>query len=130
MGKNLSDLVAVHIGYKGYYFSYIEDSLKHYYTYLFAGLNVNMIKLFFRVPSIGNWSVGVTSGIGYLKNNLPDKHSICANMGLVNSFALSKSFTVTAEISSIIGWDIYQGNWDILPGISLGVAYFFSTSSQ
>jgi hypothetical protein len=46
-------------------------------------------------------------------------------MGISNNLRISGSFQASLDVSAIVGWDIYQGNDDILPGISLGIAYLF-----
>jgi hypothetical protein len=40
-------------------------------------------------------------------------------MGVVSNFVLFNQH-FTSKISAIMGWDIYQGNADILPSLTLG----------
>lgn len=44
---------------------------------------------------------------------------------LQNSFKVIKNHFLSLYVGAIIGWDIYQGDEDILPGISLGASYEF-----
>ena len=45
-------------------------------------------------------------------------------IGGTNAFLITPSFKLTLDISAI-GWDIYQGDQDILPGISVGTVIYF-----
>ena len=51
--------------------------------------------------------------------------NICAHIGVINQYEISKKISVFADISFIMGWDIYQGNDDILPSCVFGLNYSF-----
>lgn len=124
IGKRISEIISLEAGYKGYYFNYIMDDVKHYYSFIYGGSAVSVSALLNGTPQ-NLWDMSIHAALGYFKNNVPDKSSVCANIGVTNSFVVTENFSLTADVSSVIGWDIYQGNWDILPGVTLGVSYRF-----
>jgi len=123
-GKWFSQYMALQIGYKGFYFNYIEDDIKHHYNYFYgeAVLNLNNAVNPERINQ--SWSLLLHAGTGYFYNHVYRKPDICANIGLHNNYQITNQIQVTLDLASIIGWDIYQGDADILPGITAGVVYF------
>jgi len=126
IGKWISPYFAFQIGYKGFYFNYIEDNIKHHYNYFYAEAVTNFNNVVYPNRINKNWNLLLHSGPGYFYNNVYGKANICLNIGIQNNYKLSNQIQANLDISSIIGWDIYQGNTDILPGISLGVTYLFN----
>ena len=128
VGKWFLPYLALQIGYKGFYFNYIEDDIKHHYNYFYgeAVLNLNNAVQPERINQ--NWSLLLHAGAGYFYNHIYDKSNLCMNIGLQNNYQLTNQFQATLDISSIIGWDIYQGNEDILPGITVGLIYLFNSN--
>ncbi len=124
-GKWLLPYFALQIGYKGFYFYSISDDLKHHYHYLYGEGVLNFNKAVHPERTNQNWSLLLHSGVGYFYNNLYNKPNTCVNVGLQINYQLTNQFQATLDVSSIIGWDIYQGDTDILPGITLGVTYSF-----
>jgi len=118
--------LALQIGYKGFYFNYISDGIKHHYNYFYgeAVLNLNNALQPERINK--NWSLLLHAGAGYFYNHVYGKANLCANIGLQNNYRLTNQFQAALDISSIIGWDIYQGDEDILPGMTVGLVYSFS----
>ena len=125
-GKWFAQYLAFQIGYKGFYFYYIADEIRHHYDYFYGEAVVNVNNIVQPKRSNKNWSVLLHGGAGYFYNHVYGKPSICTNIGIMNNYQLTNQFQVTIDISSIIGWDIYQGNEDILPGMIVGVTYFFN----
>jgi len=126
-GKWFIPYLALQIGYKGFYFYYIEDDLKHHFDYIYGEVVVNLNNAVQPKSSNKAWSLLLHSGAGYFYNHIYRKPNFCMNIGLQNTFQFTKQFQASVDISSIMGWNIYQGNEDILPGITLGVTYFFIT---
>ena len=124
-GKWLAPYLALQIGYKGFYFNYIGDEIKHHYNYFYGEAIVNFNNIVHPKRLNKKWSLLLHGGAGYFYNHVYGKPNICANIGVQNSYQLTNRFHATLDISSIMGWDIYQGNEDILPGITVGVTYFF-----
>lgn len=134
VGKWFSPYLALQIGYKGFYFNYIVDDVKHHYNFFYseAVVNLNNVVQPKRVnmgnhPFGKNWSLLLHAGGGYFHNHVYRRSTICANVGLQNNFHLTNQFQANLDISFIIGWDIYQGDEDILPGITAGVTYLFNS---
>ena len=108
------------IGYQGNYFYYIEDSVKHFYDFLFLINSYKINNLSF-VENLH--SLKINFGCGYFYNYFYKSSNICMMLALVNQIHLNKLISLELDLSSIIGWDIYQGNEDILPSISFGFIY-------
>ncbi|MBK9285083.1 MAG: hypothetical protein IPM51_12320 [Sphingobacteriaceae bacterium] len=125
-GKWLSPLLALQIGYKGFYFYSISDDLKHHYDYLYAEAALNLNNALNPERSNKDWSLLLHTGVGYFYNHLYGKPNTCVNIGFQNTYQIANQFQASLDVSSIIGWDIYQGDADILPGITLGVIYIFN----
>lgn len=124
IGKWLSSSIAFQIGYKGLYFNTISDDIKHYYSFLYGEAIVNINNIFQSATSRA-WSLHLHTGPGYFYNYHYSKPNICYNMGVQNNFFLNQQLYIYVDITSIVGWDIYQGDEDILPGIMFGVTYLF-----
>lgn len=125
VGKWFLPFVAVQIGYKGFYFNYIEDDIKHYYNYFYSEALLNINHAINPNSASKKWNLLFHTGAGYFYNHTYGKPNICANLGIQNSYLITDRLQATIDISSIIGWDIYQGDEDILPGISFGIIYRF-----
>lgn len=118
--------IAVGFGYKGLYFNTIADNDKHRYNYYFGEVILNVNSLV-KGPNakVGNWSLRIHPGAGLFYNVYYHRPNICAHIGAINSFVLTKKLSFFTDLSFIMGWDIYQGNDDILPSCVLGLNYSF-----
>jgi len=63
------------------------------------------------------------AGSGYFYNYDYKRPNICADLGFSFNYRLNERLLSNIKISALMGWDIYQGNEDILPGLSLGCSY-------
>ena len=124
-GKWISPLFAFQIGYKGFYFNYIEDDVKHQYNYFYGETLFNLNNAVQPNRENKNWKLLLHSGAGYFLNQSYNKSQLCLNIGIENNYQLSDRITVNIDLASIIGWRIYQGDEDILPGITVGFSYIF-----
>lgn len=126
IGKRLSQLFSVKIGYKGYYFNYIEDDYRHYYTFIYLDGVIHINNLFRLENYSKNWEVLLNIGAGYFYNFDYGRSNICADIGIQTNYRINANYAINFEIGGIIGWDIYQGNKDILPGLTLGFTYYLN----
>jgi hypothetical protein len=113
------------LGYKGLWFNTISDDIRHYYTFIYPELLVNANTFFTKKDTPRIWSFILHTGPGYFYNNHYQQSNICINIGAQNQFRINNQLSVTIDIAAIIGWDIYQGDEDILPGTSIGLSYSF-----
>jgi hypothetical protein len=125
VGKWFTPYLAFQIGYKGFYFNTIADAVKHHYNYFYGEAVLNFNNAVYPNRINKSWNLLLHAGPGYFYNHVYGKPNICANIGLQNIYELTNQFQATFDISFIIGWDIYQGDEDILPGLTVGVTYFF-----
>ena len=124
-GKWFTPYLALQIGYRGFYFNSIADDFRHHYGYYFGEVIVNMNQLIKPTLTPGKWNLNLHGGSGYFYNYDYQQPNVCASLGIQNNLAIIKKLSAFLDVSAIIGWDIYQGDEDILPGISLGVSYAF-----
>jgi len=125
-GRWFSDELALQIGYQGFYYRTISDDQKHYYNYFFGEAIFDMHNLFQGKDDSRFWSLLVHGGSGYFLNNSTNQPNIiAATIAVNNNFRLTQNFSMNVQVSAIMGWDIYQGNEDILPGLSVGITHIF-----
>lgn len=124
-GKGITSYLALQLGYKGFFFYTIADEIKHYYNYFYAEAVINFSNLVHSDRGNKKWNLILHGGPGYFYNHVYRRASLHVNLGIQNTFQLTDYFHASVDIAAIAGWDIYQGNKDILPGVSMGVIYFF-----
>lgn len=124
-GKWLGRRWGLQLGYKGLWFNTISDDIRHYYTFIYPELIIHANKFFTKKDTPRIWSLILHAGPGFFYNNHYQKPNICANIGVQNQFSINDQFAINIDIAAIIGWDIYQGDEDILPGTSIGLSYSF-----
>lgn len=124
LGKEITPLFYIQVGYKGFYFKYIDDNYTHNYNFLYIEPVFNITNFFFPLRD-NNWNLTMYAGPGIFFNKQLNKTQGCLNSGIQNNFLISDNIKITLDISSIIGWKIYQGDEDILPGITIGITYSF-----
>jgi len=124
-GKWFNHQFAIQVGYKGFYFNAIADEIKHHYNYLYSEAVINFNNFVDPDRINKKWNILLHAGPGYFYNHIYRKASLHFNLGIQNTFQLSDHFHASLDIASIVGWDIYQGDEDILPGITVGIKYNF-----
>ena len=122
--KDISKSFSLGAGYQGQYFYYIEDDFKHKYFFLFGQINYRMNIGEKKEEKIFN-GISVSIGSGYFYNYLYDQPNICALFGISKKIQLNNKICFSLNLSSIVGWDIYQGDEDIIPSLSLGFSKSF-----
>jgi hypothetical protein len=124
-GRWFVPYLALQIGYKGYYFNTISDDMKRNYDFYYGEAALNVIKLLAQKDTPMRWDFNVHAGAGYFYNHNYKRPNVCANMGLQQRYRITPRWYATFDISAIMGWDIYQGDEDILPGITFGMSFIF-----
>lgn len=125
VGKWFVPYLALQIGYRGLYFNTISDESRHYYNFFYGEvvLNISGIEHYYSCQK--KWSVYLHGGSGYFYNYTYNRPNICAILGIQNNYKVSRKLKAIIDISAIMGWDLYQGDEDILPGILTGLSYQF-----
>jgi hypothetical protein len=125
-GKWFNPNFGFQAGYQGKYFNAIADNDKHFYNfYFFEGvLDVKNI-LSFKRKENRLYELLFHAGVGLFQNRYYGNSSVHGVLGAANNFSLSKKIKLKFDIGAIVGWDIYQGDDDILPSLSMGVVYLF-----
>lgn len=118
--------MGIQAGYQGRYFRAIADNDKHFYDFYFLEgiIDVNTI-LSSNDKDKRYYVLLFHAGAGLFQNNYYGNSTLHGVLGATNNFIFSKKVKIKFDIGAIVGWDIYQGNEDILPNVSLGVIYLF-----
>lgn len=126
VGKWFNSNVGFQIGYQGRYFKTIANNNKHFYNFYFLEgiLDVKNI-LSPNKKSNKFHELLFHGGVGFFQNEYYGNSSTHFVLGIANNFSVSKKIKIKFDIGAIVGWDIYQGNSDILPSLSLGLVYNF-----
>lgn len=124
VGQSLSNNLGFRVGYQGNYFYSIADNYKHFYDFYFIKAVLNPITLF-EINNQRNYNFLLDFGLGYFQNHFYKDTKVHSIIGFSNEVFICDFFALTFNTSAIIGWDIYQGNKDILPSLSLGAKYVF-----
>lgn len=125
-GKWLNDKIAIQVGYQGRYFNTIENLDKRFYNFYFLEgiLDVKKIlKIYNRKNAV--YELIFHGGFGYFQNKYYNNSTIHGVLGASNNFLLANKIKLKIDIAAIIGWDMYQGDQDILPNLSFGLVYEF-----
>lgn len=125
LGREFSPYFAVQVGYQGRYFRAISDDLKYKYNFYFVEGMVNMTSLLFGKKEGRKYNFWFHAGPGYFYHEIYQRSNIHWNLGGSNLFFLSEKIHVKIDLSAIAGWDIYQGDSDILPNATIGIIYHF-----
>ena len=125
-GKWLTKYIGVQVGYQGRYFNTIENSDKRFYNFYYVE-GILDIKNILKMSNSKNkvHELIFHGGFGYFQNQYYENSSIHSVLGASNNFFLTNKINLKIDISAILGWDIYQGNQDILPNSSIGLIYRF-----
>ena len=122
-GKWINSYYGFQLVYQGTYFYSISDNYKHFYNfYFFEGL-LNVKKILGLNRKKDFYGLYLHGGLGLFKNSFYKKSSLKGNIGLTNNINISDKLKLKLDMSAIYGNDIYQGDFDILPSLSLGITY-------
>lgn len=124
VGKWFAPLLALQIGYRGNYYNTISDDKKHHYNYFFGESVFNLNKMVNPRKQLNSFYILFHAGAGYFYNHDYGRPNICAHLGLSGDYKLTEQLSINTNFSALMGWDIYQGDEDILPGVSFGLSYY------
>jgi hypothetical protein len=111
--KLITQVFGLQIGYQGYYFNTIMNADKRRYTYISGSLVTRVMQ------RSKKFDFSLLTGSGLFMNHYYKRPSVCADVGVFSNFVLANQH-LNSKISAIFGWDIYQGNADILPSLTIG----------
>ena len=124
-GNWFTPLLALQLGYRGNYFNTISHDRKRFYKYFSGEAVFNLNQLLRPQSEAQKLNVLLHAGSGYFYNHDYDRPNICAHLGVSANYRITHKLNATFNTSFIMGWDIYQGDEDILPGTSFGLSYSF-----
>tara|TARA_R110001599_G_scaffold1889_4_gene9876 strand:- start:328221 stop:328787 length:567 start_codon:yes stop_codon:yes gene_type:complete len=121
-GMWFSPLLALEIGYRGFYFNTIENSDRRYYNYFYGSTIFDLLNIIDSNQD-SDLKLYLKIGSGYFYNFYYNQPNIIASFEFAGLIKLNEQLNLQIEASSLMGWDIYQGDEDILPSISAGFLY-------
>ena len=119
LGKYFTSKLALQFGYNGWYFNTISNPDKRHYAFLYGKVIFNINKIINDSKNY-RWFFNLNLGSGYFYNYYYNRPNICGILGLSLHYNLSEQTSLFISTAAIMGWDIYQNNEDILPGLKLG----------
>ncbi|MFK8058542.1 MAG: hypothetical protein AB8B78_00460 [Polaribacter sp.] len=126
-GKWLNKKIGIQIGYQGRYFNAIADNDKHFYDFYFSEVVFNAKNILLSENKDDRlYDLLFHVGLGYFQNHYYGNSTVHGVLGASNNFLISDRIKIKFDIGAIVGWDIYQGDDDILPSISFGLVYNFN----
>lgn len=125
VGKWVSKSIAITLGYQGRYFRTIADEIRYTYNFYSVEAILDVRNFFSKEIKERPYTILLHAGPGLFFHKVYGRSNIHGNIGASNLFKLSKKIRLKLDISAIIGWDIYQGDQDILPNTSIGILYEF-----
>ena len=118
----ISREIGVSLSYKGHYFYTIADNARHNYSYFFLQTLINVSEYFRELHVLrSEFDLIPHFGYGIFYNAHYEGFQVNGNIGFILSHELGKSSQIYIDLSSVVGWDIYQGNEDILPSAAIGL---------
>lgn len=93
--------------------------MKHKYLYVDGSVIFDIYRL---IDQNYNklWNLCLIGGSGYFYNYQYERPNICATIGVMGEMKLRNNLSLKCKLSNIIGWDIYQGDEDVLTSFSIG----------
>ena len=120
----LNPSIGMGMTYKGPYFNYIGDDDRHSYSFIAAEGSLNVNEIVYKEKEMKNgWSCILHAGAGFFNNYYYGQSNVNMNGGIINAMKLTNRIDFFIDVSFIVGWDIYQGDEDILPSAVLGFNY-------
>lgn len=124
-GNWLNKYVGAQIGYQGTYFNTIENTDKRFYNFYFIQGMLDVKNILSLYNNNKFHELIFHGGLGYFQNKYYQNSSVHSVLGMSNNFVFTNKISLKFDIGAIIGWDIYQGDQDILPNLSIGLIYRF-----
>jgi len=121
VGKKLNDFGAVQVGYEGFYFTTIANSDKRQFNYY--NLRIQNRIWAKKINNISLFETSIQIGGGLFQNLYYRRPNICGDFGIICSSEFNDNISIILRASSIIGWDIYQGDEDIINCLTVGFKY-------
>jgi hypothetical protein len=121
IGKELNSVLSIQGGYEGFYFNTIANSDRRCYNYY--NLKLQHLLFLSRTNSNKNGKnqIGFQIGGGLFDNKYYNRPNFVADVGLVSLIAIQNKTKLIFRINSILGWDLYQGDEDIINAFTLGL---------
>lgn len=123
LGKRLNDIAAIQVGFEGVYFNTIADDDRRYFNYY----NVMIENKIFQSLVKGRRNklnyMALQLGGGLLYNKYYGRPNFCGDLGLVCAHKILNKTSMSLRLNSILGWDLYQGDADIINGFTIGIKY-------
>jgi hypothetical protein len=121
VGKKLNEIVSIKFGYSGFYFKTIANKDKRSYNYY----NINFEHLFYDSKkgneSNSSFRLAFQLGGGLFENKYYDRFNFCGQLGLIGFQSISSNTQVVMRFNALLGWDLYQGDEDIINSIVIGL---------
>lgn len=120
-GKKVNDFLSIQFGYSGFYFNTIANNDKRRYQYFNLVLEQSLFRLNLLQKKNIYQNIALQFGGGAFFNKYYGSQNFCGELGIVIEQNLAEKLRFCLRTSSIMGWDLYQGDADILNGLTIGI---------
>jgi hypothetical protein len=121
IGKYLNNNLSMQIGYNGIFFKTIANNDKRQYNYYNIIFENVILKSRKEEKTNLKKSISFQIGGGLFHNLYSSKLNFCGQVGLIGMQPISNKTIVTIRVISVMGWDLYQGDEDIINSFVVGV---------
>jgi hypothetical protein len=125
IGKNLNDYFAVQAEIGGGYFRVIADNEKRYFSNINLRMERKLLQLKFKEPNFRSIRLAAQVGGGLFYNAFYRQPNFFGDLGVLCSCQINNKSWLIFQLNSIMGWDLYQGDSDIINGLNIGIKQHF-----
>ena len=124
-GKEINNSLRIQIGYDGFYFKMIANSDKRHYNYWNLIVENQIINIKNSTKNSDLLKCSLQIGGGLFQNKYFKRPNFCGEIGFTSTMKVTKNASLLLRVNSIMGWDLYQGDEDVINGVIMGVKYNF-----
>lgn len=122
-GKRLNKIAAIQVGFEGLYFNTIANDDRRYFNYYNVMIENKIFQSLVKDRSNRLNYMALQLGGGLLYNKYYGRPNFCGDFGLVFAHKILNKTSITIRLNSILGWDLYQGDADIINSFTIGIKH-------
>jgi len=120
IGKRINPYASIQVGYEGFFFNTIANTDNRHYNYFNLKIENQLISFRKNESTQKQNYLAIQLGGGLFQNLYYNRPNFCADVGLVKVFFIENKTNLVFRLNSILGWDIYQGDEDIINSLTVG----------
>ena len=125
LGKRLNNIAAIQVGFEGLYFNTIASDDRRYFNYYNVKIENKIFKSVVKNRSNRFNYLALQLGGGLFYNYYYGRPNFCSDIGLLSVHKILNKTSIVMKLNSIVGWDLYQGDSDIINSLTIGIKHGF-----